>query len=243
MVKLALLWNLCLLLFPLLLLQAVWARFRRLRLPEASGAPYEYHETGLSILAIGESTIAGVGVQKMDQALTARLAHCLAEQFDQPVSWDAFGRNGDRLKDLLDKHRNFPSRNYAAVIVAVGVNDTTGLTSLLRWSQQIVELTVKLKQLYSAPICFCSVPPMHLFAALPQPLRYVLGIRARMLDQVLRKTAEVSTGIFYLESGFLPDQRYLARDGYHPSEKGYQIWGELIAEQLFAVLKDSPGKK
>lgn len=243
MAKLALLWNLCLLLFPILLVQALWARLRTIRLPEAGGLPYKHHQTGLSILGIGESTIAGVGVQKLAQALTARIAHYLAEQFGQPVSWDAFGKNGDRLKDLLDKHRSFPFRKFDAVIVAVGVNDTTGLTSLLRWSQQIFELTNKLKELYTAPICFCSVPPMHLFTALPQPLRYVLGIRARMLDQVLRRTAEVSTGVFYLESGFQPDEQYLAPDGYHPSEKGYQFWGELIAEQLSAVLKDHRGKK
>jgi lysophospholipase L1-like esterase len=93
-----------------------------------------------------------------------------------------------------------------------------------------------------APICFCSVPPMHLFRALPQPLRYALGVRARLLDQVLRKTAEASPGVTYLESGFQPDEQYLARDGYHPSEKGYQVWGELVAEQLSAVLKD-PGER
>ena len=206
-------------------------------MPEASGPAHRYHETGLSILGIGESTVAGVGVTEMDQALTGRVAHGLAGLAEQPVSWDAFGQNGDRLKDLLAKLERFPSREFDAVIVAVGVNDVTGLTSLLRWSQQIIELTTKLKELYTAPICFCSVPPMHLFTALPQPLRYALGLRARMLDLVLSKTAEVSEGVFYLDSGFQPDDQYLASDGYHPSEKGYQVWGELVAEQLFAVLE------
>lgn len=237
MAKLALLWNLCLLLFPLLLIQALWARFRTLRLPEASGTTHRHHETGLSVLGIGESTVAGVGVPEMDQALTARIADGLSGLAGQPVSWDAFGQNGDRLKDLLAKRERFPSREFDAVIVAVGVNDVTGLTSLLRWSQQIIELTTKLKEQYAAPICFCSVPPMHLFSALPQPLRYVLGLRARMLDLVLSKTAEVSEGVFYLDSGFQPEDQCLASDGYHPSEKGYQVWGELVSEQLFAVLK------
>jgi lysophospholipase L1-like esterase len=225
--------------FPLLLIQGLWARYRTIRLPDAGGLAHVHHDTGLSILGMGESTIAGVGVSELDQALTARVAESLAEHSGQPVSWDAFGCNGDRLKDLLEKQQALPARQFDAVIVAVGVNDVTGLTSLLRWSQQILELTIKLKELYAAPVCFCSVPPMHLFRALPQPLRYALGVRARMLDHVLRRTAEVSPGVTYLESGFRPDEQYLARDGYHPSEKGYRVWGELIGEQLFALLKDS----
>ena len=213
------------------------------RLPEASGPACRHHDTGLSILGIGESTIAGVGVPDLDQALTARIADGLAGQSGHSVSWDAFGQNGDRLKDLLEKHQALPPRKFDAVIVAVGVNDVTGLTSLLRWSQQILELTTKLKEMYDAPICFCSVPPMHLFTALPQPLRFALGMRARMLDEILRSTAEVSPGVYYLESEFQPHEQYLAQDGYHPSERGYQVWGELVAKQLSALLKDNPDKK
>jgi len=232
LIRLAMLWNCSLLLFPLLLLQAWWARFTALRLPEASGASYAHYNSGLSILGIGESTIAGVGVQTLDQALTARIAQYLAEKSGQTVSWDSFGHNGDCLKDLLDKYQSLPIRKFDIVIVAVGVNDVTGLTSLLRWSQQIAELTNRLKTDYGAPVYYCSVPPMHLFTALPQPLRSVMGIRARMLDLVLQQTTSLSEGVYYLASEFWPDQQLLAEDGYHPSAKGYQVWGELITTQI-----------
>jgi lysophospholipase L1-like esterase len=166
--KLALLWNLCLLLFPLLLIQGWWTRFKTIRLPEASGASYEHHEAGLSILGMGESTIAGVGVQIMDQALTARIAHSLTGQIGQAVSWDAFGHNGDRLKDLLAKHQTLPPREFDAVVVAIGVNDATGLTSLLPWSRQILDLTIKLKDFTSLPDSSLTNNTWPAMAIIPQ---------------------------------------------------------------------------
>ena len=67
-----------------------------------------------------------------------------------------------------------------------------------------------------------AVPPLRHFSALPGLLRALLGWRGRLLDEALRDLAG-ATGAGYcpISLDLLPD--YLAIDGFHPSQLGYQV--------------------
>ena len=77
---------------PLLLPQAMWVKRTALRLPDAQqpwqglvAAPDGARERPLRLLLVGESTVAGVGVECQQQALVGQLASQLAEQLGRPV--------------------------------------------------------------------------------------------------------------------------------------------------------------
>lgn len=227
-------WLLLLVLWPLLLWQARRTRRGTPRLPEAAGPQYDQCGEGpaLRLLVIGESPVAGVGVEKQAHGLGPAIAAPLAQRIGGRVHWHCHGTNGLRLAGLLEQP--LPARvpdDHAPdiILIMMGVNDTTALTSLKRWRTELRQLIYTLAP--HATLCFSPVPPMRHFTALPQPLRYVIGTRAAQLDACLREIC-TETGTPYLSYGPLQHPSLLARDGYHPSAAGYRAMGDALARQM-----------
>lgn len=225
-------WRLLLILSaPLILPQAVYARWRTPRLPEAK-EPTEGHSPSalyppLRIAFVGESTIAGVGANSMTNALTGVTISTLEQHYC--VRWHILGHNGIRIAELLPLVSAVWLAGKQVIVVAIGANDTTKLTSYAKWIAGLSTFIAKVRRHTHAPIIFSELPPMHLFTALPQPLRAVVGQRARLFDKALRRVCDSLQGSYHLPLDFRPRPGYLASDGYHPSEKAYQQWGKRLA--------------
>ncbi len=221
----------------LLLPQAIYVKRTTLRLPEAQpldsfGTPTESH-----LWHLGESTVAGVGVPHLSQGLSAQLALALSKQQAQAVSWQSFGINGIRLQALLNRLQSQPSPSAQLIVVTMGVNDTTGFTSTKAWQRQLKALIAHLRQDNpQTPIVFTQVPPMLKFPALPAPLKYLIGLRALLMDAYLQKVCQQAHGVHYLraEPDFSP--QLMAEDGYHPSALGYQTWAQALAPKIGSLM-------
>lgn len=236
MLTLTLLWTLSLFLFPLLLLQGLYVRRTALRLPDGE-PPLEGSagsgEPEFRILGLGDSVIAGTGVPDMQDSVTAQLAQALAERtLEKRFIWQAIGVNGDTLADLLSKAQSLPPGRFDLIVVSIGVNDVTRLTGLLRWQLQLTQLIPMLNS-KAERLVFLGIPPMQFFTALPQPLRWVLGVRAAMLDKSLRQAADLVPGVYWLELGLKFDAEHLAEDGYHPNEVACREMAEHLADALY----------
>jgi lysophospholipase L1-like esterase len=224
-------WAGCLFLFPLLLLQGLLVRRTIERLPD--GLPPNRGNAGggereLQIVGVGDSVIAGVGVEHLAQSLTAKVAEELARTMGCTVHWSAFGTNGDQARDLIARIDGLPGEKVDAVIVSIGVNDVSGLTSVTRWQFEITTMIAALKDHFEAPIVFIGLPPMGKFPGLPQPLRFALGVRADMLDLILKNTAAVVPGVYWSNSCL--EEAPVARDGYHPSELACEMVASKIVD-------------
>lgn len=221
---------------PLLIHQGRRARRNTIRLPEAGGDPFGQYGEGVPhrrILVIGESTAAGVGVKRHDQGLASQLASLLHERNDETIAWHTFGINGATLAELNDKLPLETLPDADLVLLSMGVNDTTNFTPRHRFRQQLLDLRDSLKKPYPAPMRLLSVPPMHLFSALPSPLRQMMGWRARQLDGVYRELARSQPDDFiHLRYKTVTDSSLLAEDGYHPGNTGYRLMAESIAHQF-----------
>ena len=134
---------------------------------------------------------------------------------------------------LLDHLKTIRVAPADAILLSMGVNDTTGLTPRRRYRQQLLALGAQLP----GPLFLLSVPPMHRFTALPTPLRQLLGWRARQLDAIQRKlAAEQPDDFIYLGYPAMTDPTLLAEDGYHPGIMGYQAMATALAPALAARL-------
>lgn len=171
------------LLGPLLLVQGLYTRRVTPRLPEAEGERQGEAGSGdvLRLLIVGDSAAAGVGAATQGEALSGRLVERLAE--DYQVSWKLWARTGldsQGLLELLEQHAPEP---FDVALLSIGVNDVTSSLTLDQWlarQQRLMALlcdTFAVKQVVVSPL-----PPMHLFPALPQPLRWFLGFRARRFN-------------------------------------------------------------
>jgi len=263
MLKLTLLWTLCLFLLPVLLLQGVWTRKSTLKLAEAAhpdAGKFGAGEPKMTILGLGDSVIAGVGVEHLEQSLTAQVARSLAEKTGHGVSWQVQGKNGDRVSDLLARFKTRDAETdtelqFSAagdlieeklpgpgqdkrpdfVIISIGVNDVSHLTSLTRWHFEVTELIAELRECYGVPIVFLGIPPMGLFPALAHPLRFALGIRAAMLDKTIQRAAELLPDVLWIDARSFFHRDHMALDGYHPSASGCELMGDQIAAVLSKI--------
>ena len=229
-------WGLALASLPLALPLALHTRRTALRLPPAAGAQSGLAGTGLvgaplRLLLIGESTVAGVGVEAQEAALAGQLAQALATRLQRPVAWRACGENGITAFDACERLLPLALSEPADLVLLVfGVNDTTHLSSLARWEDSLRALSRALSA-RGERVVFTGVPPIQHFSALPWLLRRLLGLRAALLDAELRRiSAQEGAQYARLELEFA--EEYLARDGYHPSALGYRVWGEGLAERL-----------
>ena len=224
------------LLAPIALPLAVHTRRNALRLPPARGplngvAGADLPGEPLRLLVLGESTVVGVGVDELYAALVGQLAAALAARSGRPVAWRACGENGitaaQAHERLLPQVLDQP---FDLALLVFGVNDTTHLTSLLRWEAALGSMAQALTA-RGARVAFSSVPPLQHFTALPWLLRRLLGMRAALLDARLRRlAARQGAGHHAVELEFSAE--YLARDGYHPSALGYRVWAEGLTLSL-----------
>ncbi|WP_297794924.1 SGNH/GDSL hydrolase family protein [uncultured Marinobacter sp.] len=226
-------WLTTALLFPILLYQGKRARRNTPRLPEAQGCPSGQYGEGapdLRFLVLGESTAAGVGVSRHEQGLASQLALQLHERTGRAIAWHTFGINGIRMAQLNRKLASMDLPEADVVLLSMGVNDTTGFTPRYQFRLQLLALRDILAPRYPGPVYLLSLPPMHLFTALPAPLRQIMGWRARQLNRVYERLAKQAPEDFrYRSYPALTDVSLLASDGYHPSDRGYRAIAEVLA--------------
>ncbi|MEJ2603134.1 MAG: SGNH/GDSL hydrolase family protein [Gammaproteobacteria bacterium] len=194
------------------------------------------------LLVVGESTAVGVGATRPEAALAPQLAKTLSARRGTTVRWQVVGQNGIRAAGLgakLAARSDLLAAHWALVLL--GANDVSGLTAVRRWTHDL-DAVVRRLQAAGATVLVAPVPPFHLFHLLPQPLRWLLGERAGLLCSA-RHTLAGRDGVHVLETEFPRERRYLAADGYHPSDLAYYEWADQIAEFIENLaLGDFPEK-
>ncbi|MEM8576432.1 MAG: SGNH/GDSL hydrolase family protein [Pseudomonadota bacterium] len=224
---------------PLLIAQGLAVRARTPPIPEALGDHSGRVGCGppLRVLFIGDSSMAGVGADHLDQALPGQVRQALAPYYD--VRWHMHARSSATTRSTL---RSLPPHPCDIAVLALGVNDVTGMVPLRRWMDQTTALVDGLIKRGARAVHLSAVPPMQRFPALPQPLAWLLGAQAERMNAALRAfAAEVPEVTLHT----LPDidfsPGHVARDGFHPGPETYRLWGALIAEAILSTPGNRPG--
>lgn len=222
------------LLGPVLLAQGRYVRRTTPRLPEAAGQRSgQMGDSGqaLRLLLVGDSAAAGVGVARQEEALLGQLVAGLAPL--RPLHWRLLARSGDTSAQLLARLASERADAADAVVVSIGVNDVLAATGRGRWRSNISEIIRLLCERFAAKhIYFSALPPMHAFPALPQPLRWWLGLRARQLNTELRQLVEPLAGCSYVQVPYTLHPAAIAEDGFHPGEAAYREWARHLINDV-----------
>lgn len=226
---------------PFLLPQALYVRKTAPRSAAAAGPTEDSTGDGdeIRLLAVGDSIIAGVGAAELSRALVGQTAEAIALSLDCSVSWQAYGVSGYKSSTILERLvPELPDLAADFVIVSVGVNDITGLTSISAWRKNLSLLLESLRQHSpEAAIAVAGMPPMHRFPLLPQPLRATFGLRSRSFDEQLISIVDEFANTVHVPVEFDPGPGKFAPDGYHPSEEGYTEFGRHMADALLRIRK------
>ncbi len=224
---------------PFVAPQALWIRKTASRFSDAAGPRQGCTGEGerKQLVAVGDSIIAGVGAPTLDLALVGQTAAALATRLGVAVEWRASGRTGQTSSGLIERQlRRLPDVDADFVIVSIGVNDLTRIETTRRFALNVERIAGELRARYpGAVIAFASLPPLGIFPLLPQPLRAVLGLRAKTFNQVLERTLTGIHNAVYVPVEFDFQPGTFADDGFHPSPSGYAIFGTVMADSLIAA--------
>ncbi len=218
---------------PVLAAQAIGVRRRAQLLDEPSGPRTGRIGTGptLRLLITGDSSAAGVGADQQAQALSGQLVGFLSKAFT--VEWRLEATTGHTTRDAIQNLSRL-EESFDVVVTALGVNDVTRCVTRNQFINRQSDLMGLLtNRLGASQVLATGVPQMDLFPALPNPLAWVLGEQARRLDTGLAHVASQFPHVHHFKLAIPPEPAYAAQDGYHPSALAYQIWAQMLADEVF----------
>lgn len=268
------------LLSPVYLYQTKQVKRHTLRLAEPQGerkgrSPFFNHgvidkasleKAPLSILVLGDSAAAGVGVVDQSQALLGQLITALSNEPTlahryAAIDWQLAATTGHTSFDILRRLYTITGFPVDVVVISMGVNDVTSNTPMAEWQHYTQHIIAILQRKFQAKhIIFLGLPPMALMPALPTPLNTLIGKMAQRLDLALQqqitaseqqrhqsrqaKNDKTNGHLHYFSSDFLPDamidkpvcDNLFAKDGFHPSELAYQHLASSIVKYISQVL-------
>jgi lysophospholipase L1-like esterase len=201
----------------------------------------------LTLVVLGDSSVAGVGADAAEDTLTYGVAKALSDQYR--VSLHALGVSGSRLSHVvLDQLPQVEGLDPDIVLVCVGTNDVTHGTTLREAKRQLRLLVAGLAEAApNARVIVSGLPPAETAAAFHRPLRDLLGLRALLFTRLYR--AELTPhGISVFDiakltkSAFHGKREMFSADLFHPSSAGYaflaSIYGRAVRESLEAATRD-----
>jgi lysophospholipase L1-like esterase len=238
---------------PILYFQAKRIRKKVPLLPEAiepNGIAYStnQNEKEISILALGESTMAGVGVTFHKEGLAGTFAKEWANLNSASVSWSVYARSGYTAQKVHQKLiPKIEKSNFDIIIISLGANDAFKLKNVISWQKDIQKLIHTLRSLYpNATIAFFNMPPIQEFPAFSFLMKFIIGKKVNILGRGLFEVAKMPN-VFYFRDKITLDTWVLKMnkkykdsdffsDGIHPSKLTYQTWAKEMALFLFEKL-------
>lgn len=233
---------------PFLYLQGQYTRWKVGRLPDAGGETsglIEGRRERLRLLAIGESTVAGIGAETHHDALTGQFARHLHLQTGKTIEWHALGESGITIRRTLrELVPRMPGGEFDVIVVALGGNDVFTLNSPQNFRRDMGDLLDELRGRHpGARIFLANVPMVRDFIALPNPLKYVLTQMAKLHHFNAIDLVSALGDVYYFDDVERVERDFFS-DGIHPSVNGYDTWSEAMVRSFLrksgGLTKDGP---
>jgi lysophospholipase L1-like esterase len=190
---------------------------------------YKREHGEISLLAIGDSTVVGVGAENPKDSLPGRCSSLLN------ASVENYAKSGAVVSDLLSQLAQAKRARYDLILVQIGGNDVIRLRSLTR-TQKVLDDSLCAISARSTRVVLLlagrigKAPLFPRFIIGPLLISRAAALRARFIESAERR------GVLYVDL-LLPSkvfntdpERYYAKDMLHLSGDGYGVW--------FAAVKD-----
>ncbi|WP_435415640.1 SGNH/GDSL hydrolase family protein [Polaribacter aestuariivivens] len=233
-------------LLPLLFYQGKKIIKETPRLPEAKkpqGFIKNNVKKTLKIISIGESTIAGVGVDIHENGFTGALAKEIASKKNISVLWKVYAKSGYTAKQINKRIvPKIEESNADIIVIGLGGNDAFKLNSPTLFMLNVNSLIKNLQKKFPrTPIYFTNMPPIKEFPAFTKTIKFVIGNLVEIFGDKLHNKIKKKRRVFYnkeivtLEKWskkhhLKNDASIYFSDGVHPSKLSYELWGKDMAQ-------------
>ena len=242
--------------FPWLYAQAMRIKRTMPDLPDAPGDQfglYSGHAPTIRMVALGESTVAGVGSANQREALTGQIAKAISQTTNRSVYFEAIGQTGIQVQELISQLvPKLPTEPVDLIFIAMGGNDTFKLNRPHQWRKSFWRLltTIREKQA-DAYIVILNLPTVWQFDGFTPLMKWVMGRLVRMHAGAIKDLPVHCDRVKFMKypidltkwKAHLPEgsgMEYFFADGVHPSPITCQLWGievvkYLVDEGIFAA--------
>ena len=204
----------------------------------------------LRLVVLGDSTTAGVGVDRAEDSLPYQLAQRLADHHRRPVHVVSYGWAGACMTDLVDDQlprarqplRGGEAEPFLAgadlVALVIGSNDATHQTPPWRFRRSLRAALQEVRTVVpTAHVVLAGIPLFRGALRAIETLIFIADQFARLLRPVGRSEAGRAGAAYADLAGEVPRRiepgtAFLSRDQFHPSPIGYAIWADVIFEAL-----------
>ncbi len=187
----------------------------------------------IRVLMVGDSSVAGVGVDNFDDCLSGRLPVLLSEKSGRPVEQRTCGNNSATAGQILNHViPNLETAEYEFIILNIGVNDSKNFHSGRRFKKEFGALLYALNTKFpGAKIIWQGLIDLSVIPVLPYPLNRILGIRSRILREIGVQLCRERIA-FAPDTEWKPIAENWSVDGFHASAKGYESWAEELSDYM-----------
>jgi lysophospholipase L1-like esterase len=212
----------------------------------------------LRLAVLGDSTAAGVGVDRPEHALPHLIAQRIADAEGREVHVVNYGWAGARVADLVptqlpqalkplrpeDGSGFLPSADIVAIVI--GANDATHRTRPARFRADLrATLEAVRAAAPSARVVHAGIPTFRGALRTLEPLMLITDHYARLLRPIsAEESARAGAAYANLARDVPPRIRgrtdVLASDQFHLSAVGYAAWADVVVEALYGDARD-PG--
>lgn len=219
---------------PLYVWQGIGVRLRTERMRPADGPVLhriEGAEPALSLLVVGDSSAASVGIQATQKGLAAQLAALIVARTGRAVYWRSAGFTSATSAEIRDHVvPNLAPEPWTHIVLTVGTNDAKNFHSLPRFKKAFGGLLYALRAKWpEARIVWSPVIDFTRVPALPPLLGRILEIRAGAINAMGERLCRERGAVAGTRLPVL-DPAGFANDGFHGSELGYRAWAEHMVD-------------
>ena len=209
-------------------------------------SPTKFGEAGqpLTYVVLGDSTAAGQGAD-YNQGIAARSGRYL-NSLGLEVTMVNLAVSGARTGNVLQEQLPRLVERPDIVLISVGANDVTGLSSVSRVRQDLDSIADELvRRNCDVKILLTAAPDMGTSPRLLQPLRWVAGYRTKQLNEAffaVIKDRKLTLAPIAQKTGpiFASQPQLFSNDRFHPNEKGYAVWADVINPSLLEAINNQP---
>ena len=191
----------------------------------------------LTLVVLGDSSVAGVGADAAEDTLTYGVAKALSDQYR--VGLHALGVSGSKLCNVVGEQLpQVAGLDPDIVLVCVGTNDVTHGTTFREARRQLRLLADGLATVApDAVVLVSGLPPAETALAFRRPLRDLLGLRASLFTRAYRaELGRYGIPVFDIareaRKAFRGKKEMFSSDLFHPSSAGYAYLGEVYGRAV-----------
>ena len=216
--------------------------------PRADGVyGRKYGNKAISLVLLGDSSAAGLGVTRPQQTPGALIATGLSRRLERPVRLHNLAVSGCVSSRLVYQVEEALELRPDIAVILIGANDVTHRSGQAAAVRYLADAVRRLRDI-GTRVVVGTCPDLGAVQPIRPPLRWLVRGWSRQLAAA-QTVAVVEAGGSTVSLGSLlgptfaaQPHRMFARDRYHPSAEGYALAASVLLPTVVAAMR-SPDVK